>query len=485
MNGFIDAIIAWVTQNPQWSFIVVFLVSLSESLAFVGLIVPGSVALAAIGLLIGTGSLPLYETLISAMLGAIIGDCVSFFIGRHYLDRIHTKWPFIYFQNLIKKGELFFVNHGKKSVFLGRFVGPVRPVLPLIAGSLKMNVKSFIITDTISGILWAPAYILPGAFIAYTGFSLNYKTKTILYYCLVTLALILLCFWIYKAVILPIIHKIDAKLSETWNNTSITTITFLQNLDLSLPLEKSNPNTPRLLALSLFFGICFLAITYQVITSGFLVTLNHQLLQFCQSLNLSETKTYIVSFTLIAEPTVMVGLYIVILLYFIFCKRMLLSLLWFINGAMAGGGAYIIKKILNMPRPEGIERSTSSFPSAHTVLVIVLLGMLYMLAKTKKSAKPLGIILLVIIVAMISSRLLLSAHWMTDILGGITWSLACLCFNGALIQGITLKMPEKRYLILLSIITVCILWSFEVYLNLPTEVQSYDLKGYENIAHGK
>ena len=61
-----------------------FLISLSESLAVVGLVVPGVILMTAIGSLIGAGKLPALATMTWAILGAIAGDGLSYWLGLYW-----------------------------------------------------------------------------------------------------------------------------------------------------------------------------------------------------------------------------------------------------------------------------------------------------------------------------------------------------------------------------------------------------------------
>ena len=59
-------------------------------------------------------------------------------------------------------------------LFIGKFIGPVRPLLPITAGSLSMNIKSFIIIEVFSCFIWALIYTLPGY---YAGKSMNFENN--------------------------------------------------------------------------------------------------------------------------------------------------------------------------------------------------------------------------------------------------------------------------------------------------------------------
>jgi membrane protein DedA with SNARE-associated domain len=162
----VDPVFTWISTNPTWAGFVVFLVAFFESLALVGLVLPGAVMMFGIGALVGGGVMPLWPTLIWAAAGAIAGDGISFWLGRTLHMRIKTLWPLNKHPELIANATNFFHRHGGKSILFGRFIGPIRPVIPAVAGMLEMSPQRFFIVNVISGILWAPVYVFPGILFA-------------------------------------------------------------------------------------------------------------------------------------------------------------------------------------------------------------------------------------------------------------------------------------------------------------------------------
>ncbi len=158
----IQPIFHWLSDHPAWSGLFVFLIALTESLVIVGLIVPGTVLMFGVGTLVGTGVLDVKLVLFLAFAGAVLGDGLSFWFGAHYRDQISGFWPFKNNPQMLDKGKHFFNRHGGKSVFFGRFVGPVRPVIPAIAGMMHMPAKTFFTINVISAAAWAPFYLIPG-----------------------------------------------------------------------------------------------------------------------------------------------------------------------------------------------------------------------------------------------------------------------------------------------------------------------------------
>lgn len=153
----------WIQANPWWAMGIAFLISLLESLAVVGLFVPGIVLLFAIGAIVGMDPQPLLMVCVGVSAGAVLGDGLSWWLGYRYSDRLRHVWPFSSRPYLLEGGQIFFLRHGGKSIFIGRFVGALRPIVPIVGGMLRMRPRQFFAMDIPACLLWGPVYILPGA----------------------------------------------------------------------------------------------------------------------------------------------------------------------------------------------------------------------------------------------------------------------------------------------------------------------------------
>jgi membrane protein DedA with SNARE-associated domain len=148
--------------HPVWTLTVICLAAFLEAIAVIGTFVPGSTAMFLAGALVGTGSLSLGWALLSAIAGAIAGDGISFWIGKRYKARIVQLWPFRTHPQVLDAGHRFCQKHGAKSVVFARFIGPLRAIVPVVAGMLGMTPTRFYAMNVLSALLWAPAHILPG-----------------------------------------------------------------------------------------------------------------------------------------------------------------------------------------------------------------------------------------------------------------------------------------------------------------------------------
>lgn len=151
-----------ITQSLAWSLLAVGLVTFLESLALVGLLLPGTVLMASFGALIGSGQVALYPAWLAGIIGCLLGDWISYLIGWQFKGPLH-RWSFIKrHQKLMDKTEHALHEHSMFTIIVGRFIGPTRPLIPLVAGMLELPVRKFLPPNIIGCLLWPPLYLLPG-----------------------------------------------------------------------------------------------------------------------------------------------------------------------------------------------------------------------------------------------------------------------------------------------------------------------------------
>jgi undecaprenyl-diphosphatase len=169
MTDYFNQLLEWIGQHPDWAGLVVFAVALAESLAIVGVLVPGVIVLLGAGALIGTGILDFWSIAAWAAAGAIVGDGLSYWLGHHF-DYLTERWRwFRLHPDHLDKGIRFFQEYGAISIALGRFFGPIRAVVPLVAGLMRMSPQRFFVANVLSALVWAPAYLAPGILLGEIG----------------------------------------------------------------------------------------------------------------------------------------------------------------------------------------------------------------------------------------------------------------------------------------------------------------------------
>jgi membrane protein DedA with SNARE-associated domain len=171
MQAYSDVVIEFVRQNHWWALPIVFLLAFGESLAFLSLFIPAWAMLVAIGALIGAAGLFFWPIWLAAAARAAAGGWLSSRLVFHFKDRIAHMWPLSRNPDMLPRGHAFMEQWGIPGIFIGRFFGPLRAVVPLIAGILEMDYWKFQIANVISAMLWA--YVL----LAFGGLSFGMMMK--------------------------------------------------------------------------------------------------------------------------------------------------------------------------------------------------------------------------------------------------------------------------------------------------------------------
>ena len=167
VQALVEAIVAFVKDHQSWAVPIVFLVSFGESFCFFSVIWPGTAILVGISALIAASGISqaiLWPMIVSAAVGGAVGYASSYWIGWYFKDSIARVWPFSRYPTMIPTGERFFNEYGAWGVFLGHFFGPVRAVIPIVAGMFRMPQLPFQLANIASAILWAAGVIAPSYF---------------------------------------------------------------------------------------------------------------------------------------------------------------------------------------------------------------------------------------------------------------------------------------------------------------------------------
>jgi len=228
-TGWVKDVYDWIQANPNWTGILIFLFAFTESILLVGIIFPGAAFLVSLGALIGLGVLDFYTAWIWASLGGFLGDGISFWIGHKYKQNLLKMWPIYKFPELIAKGQTFFQKYGGVSVFIGRFVGPVRPIIPAIGGMMGMDIKRYVVISTLASVIWAPFYLLPGMLF---GSAIETMAKVAVKMSLLVLVLVVLiwmAYWlinlVYKLLMPRTYHWLSHLLTWTQNHPKLGRLT--------------------------------------------------------------------------------------------------------------------------------------------------------------------------------------------------------------------------------------------------------------------
>lgn len=162
MEAYVEQVIVFARDNAAWAPAIMFALAFGESLAFISLLIPAWGALVALGALIGSSGISFWPVWVAAALGAALGDWLSYWIGLKLEYRVQHIWPLSRHPDLIPRGERFMRTWGIAGIFIGRFFGPLRASVPLIAGIFEMPFWRFQIANVLSAFVWAAVLLTLG-----------------------------------------------------------------------------------------------------------------------------------------------------------------------------------------------------------------------------------------------------------------------------------------------------------------------------------
>lgn len=164
MDSLFHPVAEFISRHHEWAGVVLGLATLLESLVLIGAFVPATALMLLAGSLIATGVLDPLPVIVGCSIGAIIGNGVSFALGRRLGPRAFRHPILARHPRLVARTRLLCRKYGTASIYLGRFFGPLRAFVPIVVGMLRMRRRTFQVANIASAPIWVLAMLAPGYF---------------------------------------------------------------------------------------------------------------------------------------------------------------------------------------------------------------------------------------------------------------------------------------------------------------------------------
>jgi undecaprenyl-diphosphatase len=417
-----------------WAYVVVAALAALESSAFVGLFVPGELALLIGGYVTFQGRASLGIMMATAVCGAILGDSVGYEIGRHFGRRLRESRPGRKVgAERWGRAESYLAERGGRAVFFGRFVGILRALVPALAGASRMPYRKFLAWNALGAVLWAPGFVLLG-YLAGSSYRrvAHYAGQAGLMLAAVLAAVATIAWgarWIahHPSEVRAFAGRwFDRPLVRRFGERHRSQIDFVlarfrprQALGLSLTVQ---------LALIGLFGWAFGVVLQDVVALDDLVHVDGPTTRYVVSHRTAWLTTATQAVSWLGSTVVLVPVVVIV------------GLVAHRNGkgwkplallAGALGGAVVlydlIKPLVGRSRPavgQLVSTATGfSFPSGHATQSAAVLGALAYLASTWTTRWRLKVAIwaaaAITVLAIGASRVYLGVHWTSDVIGGL------------------------------------------------------------------
>lgn len=415
---------AWVGDNPGWLILALFATAMAESLAIAGLIVPGVAMLFGFAALAGKSGMPLSEALMWAGLGAVIGDVISFALGRFFKGRLHSVWPLSRYPKLITRGEAFFNAHGGKSVIAGRFIGPIRPIIPLIAGALHMPWRRFLTFNLVSAVGWAVVYVVPGYAVG-SALASDIEPPPHFYPVVGISAAVLVA--LYVVVLQFRLGVGEGSRPYRWLESVMarygTTHRFWRLYTNERPARMGEFPLPSIVLATAALAM-FLILTQLVTFSRRLLEFNQLVVDWFGALRQPLLDIPALAATHLGEPPVLLSAALLAVLVLGFRGYYAAALHIAAAALLTVISVWLLKAGLSVDRPNQvlIAPISGAYPSSHAVgaTVLVTMAASFIAGESRKKQRWQTYVLLSLpLVPIALSRLYLGTNWFTDVLGGL------------------------------------------------------------------
>lgn len=148
----------------RYAYLLIFLAGLAEALPLLGILVPGQAIIIAAGALAATGRLDLTLVILAALPAGILGDAITYYVGRRYGRPFLEKYGhrLRIGDQALARGDRLFAKYGPFAMILGRFSFLTRGIVALLGGISRVRQRVFWPVNIVGSVAWAVGFSLTG-----------------------------------------------------------------------------------------------------------------------------------------------------------------------------------------------------------------------------------------------------------------------------------------------------------------------------------
>jgi membrane protein DedA with SNARE-associated domain/membrane-associated phospholipid phosphatase len=424
------------------AYALVFGLPASESSAFVGIVVPGELAVLLGGVMAFQGRISLAGALAASISGAIVGDSIGYAVGARWGNALLESRLG---RRLVKpeqrrRTEELIRDKGGLAVFIGRFTTVLRVLVPGLAGTSGMPYRKFFAYNVLGGVAWASGFTLLG-YLAGNAWRRVEQIAARASALLATLVVAIVLVVVAGRRVARNEDRIRAWWTRQLDRPRVQSIRLRYERQIGFLRQRLDPRgalglyftTGLLVSLGLGWG--FGAALQDILAKEELVLFDGPIARsLAGHRSPGVTRVFTVLTQLGGVPFTVSCLAVASIVLVLRRKRepAVFLAVTVITGMLLNK---LVKALVHRPRPIGalVPGSSYSFPSEHVVAAITLFGGLaFVISRLSRSWGPrvwswVGAVILVVIAAI--SRVYLGIQYASDVVGGAalgaTWLAVC------------------------------------------------------------
>ena len=410
MQHFINNLINIFTPFfEHWGYPILFFFTFIEAVPLLGFFSPGATLVTLGGVLVKAGTLNLWYVLFFSIIGAWAGDVVMFIVGKVYgydFLKTHGKY-FLLNESRLEAVRSLITNHRVKTILFNRFSALTRPIGPFISGASRIPFFNYFVLTFISALLWGSTHVFVGILFGQGVEALSH------YISLIFISIILLSVFIFYS------YNFLNKNHQVFRKYNIYTL--VANI-----------------ASIFVFG----STLEDVLNHEWISRIDLSTLHFLPHITTSYMTTFMKLVTNIADPFFVLIASLLIIGYMIHKKSWYSALLSFLSLTTGLTLMYIIKALTEINRPLSplVDTLYTSFPSGHATMITIfaiLFAWAFDGAFKKSSSRKIFYGVMTFIVLLVgASRIYLRAHWVSDVLAGISLGVFSVTFYMLFLRGV-------------------------------------------------
>jgi membrane protein DedA with SNARE-associated domain/membrane-associated phospholipid phosphatase len=456
------------TALGKWTYLLVGGLAFLETGAFVGLVAPGETAVLVGGLVAGQGRISLIVLIAIVWTCAVAGDVTSYTLGR----RLGRDWLLRHGERVkiteerLRHVEGFFERRGGATIFIGRFIGFVRPLAPFVAGASGFPRHRFLPYDILGAGAWSATFCVLG-YIFWRSFNTltKYVSRGLFAFGTVVVVAALLYWLVRLRRDEERRERVRAWLAEREDRPGWRPFVRAAGplwRRLGRPVAAGTEGvarfswrrfTPGELGLELTTMLAGLAVggfafvlIGDAVTSGGLQGIDSFArrvvgdMRATMAVDAAKDLTWLGSLALVAAVVLATSVWT----WMRGRRGEALALL--VGLGLSYAAVHISKAAYDRPRPPHplVETTLSSYPSGHALYSVALVACAIALVRAGAGwvTRIAGVIVAVALVALVcATRVYLGEHWLSDVLGGVALGAAVWCGVGA----ITVALGHVRH----------------------------------------